>query len=115
MESVLIDYIPKRKFKKAGPASMWALKIATGLSVWGVYEFNTNDIGTLHAVGRWSETLMPSFRIDRTHQADLESLSVAFRHVFSLVQSSCHSARPRPQALHIQAMFISAKVHSLHF
>ena len=45
MESVLIDYVPKRKFAKAGPASLWILKIATGLSVWGVYEFNTNDVG----------------------------------------------------------------------
>lgn len=25
----------------------WLLRICTGLSVWGVYEFNTNDIGPL--------------------------------------------------------------------
>jgi succinate dehydrogenase (ubiquinone) membrane anchor subunit len=29
-----------------GPLAAWALRVATGLSVWGVYEFNTNDVGT---------------------------------------------------------------------
>jgi succinate dehydrogenase (ubiquinone) membrane anchor subunit len=31
-----------------GPVAAWLLRIATGLSVWGVYEFNTNDIGECH-------------------------------------------------------------------
>lgn len=39
------DYVHPRKNPVLGPLAMWALRIGTGLSVWGVYEFNTNDIG----------------------------------------------------------------------
>lgn len=28
-----------------GFAAKWLLRIATGASIWGVYEFETNDIG----------------------------------------------------------------------
>ena len=29
-----------------GFAAKWLLRVATGASIWGVYEFETNDIGT---------------------------------------------------------------------
>lgn len=44
-DSVVQDYLHVRKFPVIGPVSKWLLRIATGLSVWGVYEFNTNDVG----------------------------------------------------------------------
>lgn len=30
-----------------GFAAKWLLRVATGASIWGVYEFETNDIGKL--------------------------------------------------------------------
>jgi hypothetical protein len=44
-ESCVIDYLHERKFPLLGVFAKWALKITTGLSIWGVYEFETNDIG----------------------------------------------------------------------
>ncbi|GFZ46345.1 Succinate dehydrogenase [ubiquinone] cytochrome b small subunit [Saitozyma sp. JCM 24511] len=46
------DYVHPRKNPVLGPLAMWALRIGTGLSVWGVYEFNTNDIGLTELVRR---------------------------------------------------------------
>ncbi|KAK8870002.1 hypothetical protein IAR55_000572 [Kwoniella newhampshirensis] len=51
-DSCIADYVHKRKFPVLGPIAFWALRIATGLSVWGVYEFNTNDIGLTELVRR---------------------------------------------------------------
>nr|XP_031858786.1 uncharacterized protein CI109_005739 [Kwoniella shandongensis]KAA5525858.1 hypothetical protein CI109_005739 [Kwoniella shandongensis] len=51
-DSCINDYVHKRKFPVLGPITAWALKIATGLSVWGVYEFNTNDVGLTELVRR---------------------------------------------------------------
>ncbi|WVQ98548.1 hypothetical protein IAU59_005674 [Kwoniella sp. CBS 9459] len=51
-DSCLVDYLHPRKFKVLGNVAQWVLKIATGLSVWGVYEFNTNDIGLTELVRR---------------------------------------------------------------
>jgi len=47
-DSIIVDYVHTRKFPLAGPIAAWALRAATGLAVWGVYEFNTNDVGTYH-------------------------------------------------------------------
>jgi succinate dehydrogenase (ubiquinone) membrane anchor subunit len=44
-DQCLIDYVHPRKFPTLGPLAKWALRAVTGLSVWGVYEFNTNDVG----------------------------------------------------------------------
>lgn len=44
-DSCLVDYLHERKFPIIGKIMPWLLRVATGLSVWGVYEFNTNDIG----------------------------------------------------------------------
>ncbi len=46
-DACLQDYVHARKFPIAGPAAQWILRAATGLAVWGVYEYNTNDIGEL--------------------------------------------------------------------
>ncbi len=44
-DSCIHDYVHARKFPILGPICTWALRVGTGLAVWGVYEFNTNDIG----------------------------------------------------------------------
>ncbi|WVQ70348.1 uncharacterized protein L199_008575 [Kwoniella botswanensis] len=51
-DSCRVDYLHPRKFPVIGPIVSWVLKIATGLSVWGVYEFNTNDVGLTELVRR---------------------------------------------------------------
>lgn len=44
-DSIVVDYLHPRKFPVIGPMATWALRGLTGLAVWGVYEFNTNDVG----------------------------------------------------------------------
>ncbi|KAJ9116625.1 hypothetical protein QFC20_000558 [Naganishia adeliensis] len=51
-DSAVVDYFHPRKFPVLGQVMSWLLRICTGLSVWGVYEFNTNDIGITEFVRR---------------------------------------------------------------
>ncbi|RPB05678.1 CybS-domain-containing protein [Choiromyces venosus 120613-1] len=51
-ESIIIDYIPHRKYPTLRKGSMWALKGATVLVLVGLYEFETNDVGITEAVKR---------------------------------------------------------------
>lgn len=44
-DSIVVDYLHPRKFPVIGPIATWMLRGLTGLAVWGVYEFNTNDVG----------------------------------------------------------------------
>lgn len=44
-DSVLVDYIHKRKFPKLGPLFTWTLRLTSVAVGVGVYQFNTNDIG----------------------------------------------------------------------
>jgi hypothetical protein len=44
---MLVDYVHKRKFPVLGPVATWTLRTATVGVLVGVYQFNTNDIGTL--------------------------------------------------------------------
>ncbi|KAH9996387.1 mitochondrial inner membrane protein [Russula compacta] len=44
-DTILVDYVHKRKFPALGPLLTWTLRL-TSLAVGvGVYQFNTNDIG----------------------------------------------------------------------
>ncbi|KAJ2991055.1 hypothetical protein NUW58_g2661 [Xylaria curta] len=52
MQSVIIDYVPNRKYPGAYKASLWLLNIATVLAGIGLYEFETNDVGVTEAVKR---------------------------------------------------------------
>ncbi|OSD08131.1 CybS-domain-containing protein, partial [Trametes coccinea BRFM310] len=45
-DCVLVDYLHPRKFPLLGPLSKWALRATTVGVLVGVYQFNTNDIGT---------------------------------------------------------------------
>ena len=44
-DSILVDYLHKRKFPVIGPLASWLLRGATVATLVGVYQFNTNDIG----------------------------------------------------------------------
>ena len=44
-DSVLVDYLHKRKFPKLGPLFTWTLRLTSVAVGVGVYQFNTNDIG----------------------------------------------------------------------
>lgn len=39
------DYVHERKNPVLGPVCRWLLRIGTAGAVYGIYEFNTNDIG----------------------------------------------------------------------
>ncbi|KAI2638399.1 mitochondrial succinate dehydrogenase cytochrome b560 subunit D [Xylaria nigripes] len=52
MQSIIIDYVPKRKYPGAYKGSIWLLNIATILAGIGLYEFETNDVGVTEAVKR---------------------------------------------------------------
>ncbi|CAB66444.2 TIM22 inner membrane protein import complex and succinate dehydrogenase (SDH) anchor subunit Tim18 [Schizosaccharomyces pombe] len=49
-ESCVIDYFPARRFKKLSPLMHWILRGCTVLTLIGVYEFNTNDIGLTEGI-----------------------------------------------------------------
>lgn len=59
-DASLVDYLHKRKFPVIGPIASWAVKAASLGALWGIYEFNTNDVGEsalpltqLGHTGRW--------------------------------------------------------------
>jgi succinate dehydrogenase (ubiquinone) membrane anchor subunit len=46
-DTVLVDYVHKRKFPRLGPFFTWTLRLTSVAVGVGVYQFNTNDIGAL--------------------------------------------------------------------
>ncbi|KAI0466217.1 mitochondrial succinate dehydrogenase cytochrome b560 subunit D [Xylaria cf. heliscus] len=52
LQSIVIDYIPNRKYPGAYKAALWLLNIATVLAGIGLYEFETNDVGVTEAIKR---------------------------------------------------------------
>ncbi|KAI0870445.1 mitochondrial succinate dehydrogenase cytochrome b560 subunit D [Hypoxylon argillaceum] len=51
-QSIIIDYVPKRRYAGAHKASLWLLNAATVLAGIGLYEFETNDVGVTETVKR---------------------------------------------------------------
>ncbi|KAI1120620.1 mitochondrial succinate dehydrogenase cytochrome b560 subunit D [Nemania abortiva] len=51
-QSIIIDYVPNRRYPGAYKACLWLLNIATVLAGIGLYEFETNDVGVTEAVKR---------------------------------------------------------------
>lgn len=49
-ESILMDYLHPRKFPVIGRFSKGALFAATGLSMYGLYRYNTEDVGITEGV-----------------------------------------------------------------
>lgn len=46
-DNILCDYLHPRKFPVLGPILTWTVRLLTGGALYGLYEFNTNDIGML--------------------------------------------------------------------
>ncbi|RDB15705.1 Succinate dehydrogenase [ubiquinone] cytochrome b small subunit, mitochondrial [Hypsizygus marmoreus] len=51
-DSILVDYLHKRKFPVLGPVSSWTLRATTVGVLLGVYQFNTNDIGLTELIAK---------------------------------------------------------------
>lgn len=51
-ESMVIDYIPNKKYPKLRVLFWWGLRTATLLVAVGLYEFETNDVGVTEAIKR---------------------------------------------------------------
>ncbi|KAI8458235.1 CybS-domain-containing protein, partial [Phakopsora pachyrhizi] len=45
LDQCLIDYVHDRKFPIIGPIARWTLRVMSCGVLFGVYQFNTNDIG----------------------------------------------------------------------
>ncbi|KAF9267595.1 hypothetical protein L218DRAFT_855355 [Marasmius fiardii PR-910] len=51
-DSMLVDYVHKRKFPILGPIATWTLRAATVGTMVGIYQFNTNDIGLTELIAK---------------------------------------------------------------
>ncbi|THV04545.1 mitochondrial inner membrane protein [Dendrothele bispora CBS 962.96] len=51
-DSLIVDYVHKRKFPILGPLSTWMLRATTVGVMVGVYQFNTNDIGLTELIAK---------------------------------------------------------------
>jgi succinate dehydrogenase (ubiquinone) membrane anchor subunit len=49
-DSVLVDYVHKRKFPVLASIATWTLRTATVATLVGIYQFNTNDIGRQYSL-----------------------------------------------------------------
>ena len=45
LDAMITDYADKRKYPIAGPLSKWFVRLLTLGAGYGLYEFNTNDVG----------------------------------------------------------------------
>lgn len=52
LQSVIIDYFPKRAHPGLHKTFWWALNLATVTVGVGLYEFETNDVGVTEAIKR---------------------------------------------------------------
>lgn len=51
-DACITDYIPKRKFGKLHDVAQYALFAGTALGLFGIYEYETNDIGVTETIKR---------------------------------------------------------------
>jgi succinate dehydrogenase (ubiquinone) membrane anchor subunit len=51
-DSCITDYFPKRKWGGLNKSLGWLLRGCTALVLYGVYSFETNDVGITEAVAR---------------------------------------------------------------
>ncbi len=51
-QSMIIDYIPDKRYPKTKALFWWGLRGATLLVAVGLYEFETNDVGLTEAIKR---------------------------------------------------------------
>ncbi len=63
--AIITDYVPLRKFPAAYRALTAALYGATALTIYGLFLFNTKDVGLSEGVGRlWRAARAPPRRAD---------------------------------------------------
>jgi len=48
--AIVTDYLPKRKFPRVYPISKGLLIAGTGTAIYGLWSFNTKDVGICEAV-----------------------------------------------------------------
>jgi succinate dehydrogenase (ubiquinone) membrane anchor subunit len=51
-QSIVVDYIPKRRMPGIHRGFMWGLNAVTALVALGLYEFETTDVGVTEAISR---------------------------------------------------------------
>ncbi|KZT20525.1 SDHD, membrane anchor subunit of succinate dehydrogenase [Neolentinus lepideus HHB14362 ss-1] len=51
-DSILVDYVHKRKFPILGPLASWTLRATTVGVLVGVYKFNTEDVGLTELISK---------------------------------------------------------------
>ncbi|KAF8346469.1 mitochondrial inner membrane protein [Amanita rubescens] len=51
-DTVLVDYVHKRKFPVLASIATWTLRTATVATLVGIYQFNTNDIGLTELIAK---------------------------------------------------------------
>ncbi|KXS17498.1 hypothetical protein M427DRAFT_54441 [Gonapodya prolifera JEL478] len=52
LENIVLDYVPYRKYGHLYTVALWATRAFTGLTLYGIYQFNTNDVGVTEFVKR---------------------------------------------------------------
>jgi succinate dehydrogenase (ubiquinone) membrane anchor subunit len=45
LDTCIQDYVPQRKYGVLHTVCVWLLRAGTGLTLYGMYQFNTNDVG----------------------------------------------------------------------
>ncbi|TKY89977.1 hypothetical protein EX895_001275 [Sporisorium graminicola] len=51
-DCIIADYLHKRKFPVVGPLATWTLRATTLATLYGLYEFNTNDVGLTELIAK---------------------------------------------------------------
>jgi CybS, succinate dehydrogenase cytochrome B small subunit len=82
-----VDYVHKRKFPTLGPILTWTLRV-TSLAVGvGIYQFNTNDVGTFVMAARMPVCIQLNQifrRSDGAHPPRMDCIGVSGRGIVSL-------------------------------
>jgi succinate dehydrogenase (ubiquinone) membrane anchor subunit len=52
VNSILVDYLHKRKFPRIGPIASGLLYASTAISIIALFKFNTNDVGIGEGIQR---------------------------------------------------------------
>lgn len=50
--AIVTDYLPKRKFPLISPVAYGLLYAGTAATIYGLYKFNTTDVGIIEAVSQ---------------------------------------------------------------
>ena len=69
--AIITDYVPKRKFPIIYPVARAALLLATTGAIYGLYKYNTEDVGLTEGVARlWKAGSGGTAHQQSSHDAD---------------------------------------------